>query len=598
MNNKVSATTNSENAFTYLMSRLQGGKALAMFLAFIFMLGAGVFANYPAILLGRIVDQVDEGLVTSFDGVIPVLLLVSLSILGREILIILRKFIVEKTATQLEKEEFVSIIRKFLSYDVSFVVKERIGALNVRIHRSVEGIVKLIKLLFMDFLPTIIVALVAIYISFTRNYIVSIIMIVIALLGAIITWWQISSQRGIRIKLFSEKENIGANITELLFGIEYVRASGEQKHEVQRTDEIAENLREVEFKHHKWMMSFDGVKQIIEGVGYVAVIAYSAWLASNGFISKGDVFTLVALFGAVAIPLRELHRIIDEGFEATIKVQQLAELHNRPIDKGLLGQVDPNVIKKANNIIDIQNLSVEFFDNKGSKITALKGVNAQIKVGEMIGLAGTSGSGKSTFVKVILGLISNYKGHVKVFDVEVKDVSKDKLADLLAYVPQAPFLLKDSVRENVKYGVTNENIDDKSIWSALTKAQISDRVKALGGLDGEIAERGLNLSTGEKQRIVLTRVFLKNAELVILDEATAALDVANEKLVQQAIEIVTKGKTTLVIAHRLSTLRTTDRIFVFDKGEIVQVGGYEELSSKPGLFSELVKIDEQKTDLK
>ena len=551
------------------------------------MLVAGWLTNVPALLLGRIVDLVSNGRTSRLAEIMPQMLLISGAILFREIAIWFRKFIVERAATELERDEFVRLIAKLLSLNPSFMVRERTGALNVRIHRSVEGIVKLLKLQFLEFMPAIVSGAVAIAFAATKQWFIAFLMLVIATLGALVTWWQIRSQMGIRVELFRAKEALGGKVTELLWGIEYVRAGGLQEHETELSRKLAQELQRKEFKHHRWMMSFDAAKQIIEGAGFVAVIGCSAWMAANGVLTKGDVLTLAVLYGSVAAPIRELHRIVDEGFESVLKVGELESIIALPSDSMLCGISEPN----ENNPLTVctEGLSVTYERPDGTLHQALTNVTVLIRKGESIGIAGESGSGKSTFVKAVLGLISRYSGSIDVFGVSVRDLNKDSLASLTAYVSQRPFLFHGTVRENIIYGVTSPKTETE-LWTALERAHIKDLIESLPGqLDAPLAEQGRNLSGGEQQRIVLARVFLKGAGLLILDEATAALDNENERLVQHAIEEIATNQTTITIAHRLSTLRGLDRILVFEGGQIVQDGNYESLASSSGIFKRLLE---------
>jgi ATP-binding cassette subfamily B protein len=575
------------SAVRYLWIRLRRRGVLLLAISLFLIIATGWLTNVPALLLGHIVDSVATGSANWLRDIFPIIGWISAAIVLREVLIWARKFAVEKAATELERDEFVLLIAKLLSLNPNFMVAERIGGLNVRIHRSIEGIVKLLKLQFLEFMPPLASGIIAMILAASKNWPTALIMLAVALLEGVVTWRQVISQQGIRIQLFSAKEAIGAKVTELLWGIEYVRASGLQPYEIASSEALARELARKEFKHHKWMMTFDAGKQLIEGTGFVAVIAYSAWLAARGFLSKGDVLSLTVLYGSVAAPIRDLHRIVDEGFESILKARELVAITQLPSDSMLCGTAEP--IRDDPCVVSASGLSVAYVRPDQTAHKALRNLTVSIQKGEKIGIAGESGSGKSTFVKVVLGLIGDFAGDVTVFGRSVKLVDKAALAALIAYVPQRPFLLHGTVRHNVAYGAES-TISDERAWAALRHAHIDDLINSLPGkLDAPLAEQGRNLSGGEQQRIVLARAFLRGAELVVLDEATAALDNENERLVQEAIEELAAGKTTITVAHRLSTLRGTDRILVFDEGEIVQDGPYHVLADAPGVFKRLVE---------
>lgn len=577
----------TKGAIRYLLSRLRGRRGALMFVAFLMMVGFGTLTNAPALLLGRILDQVIGVENPSFALVVPGLLLITGCILGREVLSWGRKFIVETVATRIEREEFIRVITRLLTMDLSVMVSEQIGAMHTRIQRSIDGIVRLVKLLFIDFLPTTVQAVIAVGMASSCSVTVAGIMISVAALGSIVTYLQVSSQKGIRLEIFGAKEAIGAKVNELLNGIGFVRASGLISAELDSSGELAEAVRSKEMRHHKWMMSFDALKQLVEGGGYVAVIAYAAWQAAQGNISKGDVLALAILYMSVATPLRELHRIVDEGYEAILKVRELAQLHALPSDPGLSGNLIPTMPEAT---IRVRNLTARLSGPEGKNTLALNDLSVEIPEGQVVGIAGPSGSGKSTFAHILLGLISDYEGSAKVSGIELIEWEKESLARLIGYVPQAPFLLAGTVRQNLLYGPNGALRDDDAIWRALDAAQIADRVGCLpDSLDALVSEAGRNFSGGEKQRLAIARLFLRQARILVLDEATSALDSENEARIQESMISLSRGKTTLIIAHRLSTLRDVDRVLVFQDGRIVQDGAYTELVARPGVFRELVE---------
>ena len=245
----------------FLGTRLRGPRLVGMLVAFAIMIVVGWLLNRPSLLLGAIVDKIIEGNQQTFTDVLPFLELIATMLVGAEILTIIRKLIVERTSTNLEAEEFYIVLVHIASLDLTQLANERLGALNVRIHRSIEGVTRLLKVCFLDFLPTFSIAVVGLVFAAQRSGYVAGIMLLVTVVGAVITLFQITSQKGIRIDPFRAKEAPSAGMSELLGGIEYVRASGMVPTETGRSRQLAGRLRDREFLHHKWMMSFDGTKQ-------------------------------------------------------------------------------------------------------------------------------------------------------------------------------------------------------------------------------------------------------------------------------------------------------------------------------------------------
>ena len=444
-------------AIVFVFSRIRSGtRMVEMSAALALMLLVSAIVNIPALLLGQIVTKATDKPLVGFDifpsiqhikefsDISPYLLLLGGLILAREVLTLGRKYLVERVATSIEAEEYFYVSKHVLSLDLGEMAKQRVGAVNVRIHRSIEGLVQFLKLSFMDFLPTVFIALFALITAVSQNLTVAAMMLTVALVGLFVTTIQIKSQQGVRRFLFEAKAELSANISEVLLGIDYVRASGMIVSETRRTKAFADNFREREFTHHKWMMSFDSIKQLVEGVGYVVVIGLSAWLASRKEIAFGQVLTFAMLYISFTTPLDDLHRIIDEGWEACLKIRELVDTYSKPADPGLQGSTKAIA---ATHVVSCSNVTVAYAPNEGSRFKALDCINFELTQGEVVGVAGPSGSGKSSLIRLLLGLTSNYSGNAKLFGVEVRDLDKKELATLTSYVPQTPFLVKGTITE-------------------------------------------------------------------------------------------------------------------------------------------------------
>jgi ATP-binding cassette subfamily B protein len=549
------------------------------------------------LLLGGLVDEVKEG---SDHGMTHAALYqVALGFLGliaaayvlREAFQIVRRYLVENSCTRIHSDITVKLISHLMKIDLARLSLEKVGALHGRISRSVEGLVRLLRLSFLDFFPAILSGAFALGTTLTKQPIL--VMAGVIPMSVFLTIRQLISQKGVRLKLLRRCEDIDGAVVEQLGGIEYVRAANTQAQEIRRTARIVEKRRAKEIRHHWWMSLFGSAKALNEGFFHILVLGVSIYYAVIGVISFGDVLIFSILFLGVMTPLSEIHRIIDEGHECSLRVGDLLEMLAEPIDLSFTLETwrEPRQ-EPGKPVIEVENLKVDYTTAHGKHKLGLDGISLSIRYGETIGVAGSSGSGKSTWLKVLLRLTHPCGGSVRLGGAPLESVSRGDLARLLGYVGQSPFVFAGTIAENIAYGNEDVTLDD--IERAARMANLHDEIMLMPGeYDAVVTERGQNLSGGQRQRIAIARILLKQPPILILDEATSALDNISERHVQRSLGLINADRTTIVVAHRLTTLRDADRIFVFEKGRIVEVGTYDQLVHTGGVFTDLVRSAEQ-----
>lgn len=558
-------------------------KAALVYASFLMFI-AGVLTNLPAVILGRLLDKLVAENQIHFSNTVPFIVGIIGIIVLREALTVMRKYFVENVATQIDKKQTINVIEHLLKTDIANINQQQIGSLHGRIFRSIQGMIKIIKLGFLDFLPAFFSGLAAIVIALTQKPLLALVMILVIPVGLFIIVWQVSSQKGIRVALLRGKEKIDGTVVEMLGGIETVRALNTVNQEVAKVEEIAEAMRIKEIRHHISMALFDAGKYLNEGFFYIAVISLSIFLAAQGIITKGDILVYSILFLSIIGPLREIHRILDEAHESSIKVNDLYNLLNQPRDISF--QIHgKEKFDFQDNAIAVKNISFQY-----GNTNILQDINFSIKSGEKIGIVGASGCGKSTLIKILLRLVHGYSGQIYIFGEDLNSIGREEIANRIAYVPQRTHIFSGSIRDNIVYGCNRDNITDDEVINAAKLANLHEEISSvLGGLSGRVTENGNNLSGGQKQRLAIARLILKSPEILIFDEATSALDNLNEMKIQKNIEELFSQKTIITIAHRLTTLENTDRIFVFEGGRIVQEGTFTGLSNQAGLFQDFLR---------
>ena len=299
------------------------------------------------------------------------------------------------------------------------------------------------------------------------------------------------------------------------------------------------------------------------------------------------------LFLNVMAPLSEIHRILDEGHEASLRVGDLLDMLHQPVDRSfkVVEPREPKLIPGA-PVVVAENLTARYATPDGNMRRGLDGLNLSIRYGETIGVAGRSGSGKSTWIKVLLRLTHPCDGTAYLGGAPLECCTREDVSRIIGYVGQQPFVFTGSIAENIAYG--NEKASREEIRRAAELAYIHDEIMMMpDGYDAMVTERGQNLSGGQRQRLAIARILLRQPPILILDEATSALDNISERAVQRALGLTSADRTTILVAHRLSTLKDADRIVVFDEGRIVEVGTYDDLVQQGGVFTELVMSAEQ-----
>lgn len=369
-------------------------------------------------------------------------------------------------------------------------------------------------------------------------------------------------------------------LQDTLSGVRVVKSFGREDYEIEHFSEVNTANADNSSKIHKLFSSIFPLITFTMQLGCYSMNLYGNWLLFHKAIPVGRIHQFNCYSGMVINPLMSMTNLpetmanflvstskVFEILEETPEVQDIG----LPIDISIDGDVDINHVTFGYQSYD----------------PVLKDISVNVKQGEMIGFVGHSGSGKSTLINLIMRLYDVNEGEIKIDGVNIKDISQEALRSQIGVVLQETFLFAGTIRENISYAKSSAS--DEEVIQAARIANAHDFIMGLpDGYNTVVGEKGYSLSGGERQRIAIARAILHNPRILILDEATAALDTETEKLIQDSLNRLMKGRTTFAIAHRLSTLRNADRLIVLDHGKLVEFGTHEELLHEKGYYYKLV----------
>ncbi|HFO0485392.1 TPA: SAV1866 family putative multidrug efflux ABC transporter [Staphylococcus aureus] len=367
-------------------------------------------------------------------------------------------------------------------------------------------------------------------------------------------------------------------------GISVVKSFAIEDNEAKNFDKKNTNFLTRALKHTRWnAYSFAAINTVTD-IGPIIVIGVGAYLAISGSITVGTLAAFVGYLELLFGPLRRLvasFTTLTQSFASMDRVFQLID-EDYDIKNGVGAQ--PIEIKQGR--IDIDHVSFQYNDNEAP---ILKDINLSIEKGETVAFVGMSGGGKSTLINLIPRFYDVTSGQILIDGHNIKDFLTGSLRNQIGLVQQDNILFSDTVKENILLG--RPTATDEEVVEAAKMANAHDFIMNLPqGCDTEVGERGVKLSGGQKQRLSIARIFLNNPPILILDEATSALDLESESIIQEALDVLSKDRTTLIVAHRLSTITHADKIVVIENGHIVETGTHRELIAKQGAYEHLYSI--------
>ncbi len=387
-------------------------------------------------------------------------------------------------------------------------------------------------------------------------------------------------------KIRNNVESLNAHLSNSITGILTVKSFNREKKEYKRIDSASDEVKTANYDAIKLSAAFIPIIRVAILFGFTATLLIGGFLALDGQIKVGMYSVMLFITQRLLWPLTELGMIFDSFQKAMASFRRIMNLRdtNPTINDG------ETELLELKNKISFENLNFEYVKD----FPVLKNINIEIEKGKTTAIVGSTGSGKSTLIKLILRFYEKNSGKILFDEHEIESLSLESIRNKIGLVSQDVFLFEGSVFENIAYG--NIEANSEEVWNAARLSESDSFINDLPNKEDTIVgERGQKLSGGQRQRISIARAILKNPEILILDEATSAVDNETEAAIQESLETLKEGRTVIAIAHRLSTIRNADLIYVLEDGEIVENGTHDQLLGNNNVYTKLWDVQTGKT---
>jgi ATP-binding cassette subfamily B multidrug efflux pump len=466
----------------------------------------------------------------------------------------------------------------------SFYDKSQTGQLIARATGDIDALRRFYSFGMLNFISSFLMFFAVLVICLLKNWALALIALsTIPLLAY--TGIRLGGTIGPRFWLIRQKfADLTTAIQENITGVRVVKTFVREEYEINKFSGYARNVLQTNLEITKIWATFFPIMDFIAGLGFVAVLWFGGWQIMKGQLTLGEFIAFNMYLMQLMMPIRMLGFIINVSKEAMASGQRIFEILDTKSDVEELPDAKP--LSSIDGHVNFDNVSFKY---ETSDELVLKNFSLDVQSGETVAILGATGSGKSTLINLIPRFYDPVSGKITIDGIDIKNVTLESLRKQIGIVLQETFLFGTSLKDNISYGRTDATMEE--VIAAAKAANIHDFIASLPKeYDTEIGERGVTLSGGEKQRVAIARALLMNPKILILDDSTSSVDTETEHLIQNALVTLMQGRTTFVIAQRLSTIKRANKIIVLENGEIVEQGIHRELLKKGGIYAEIYRM--------
>jgi ATP-binding cassette, subfamily B, bacterial len=573
---------NQQNSLKVLLGLYKGHTLKLFYSAILFVIKhipAWVMPIAIANVINAATNHGGNGIRTIYINAIVMVILVLQNILSNYYHTKLHSYAIRSVESGLR----ASLIKKLQELSIPYQKEMQSGRMQSKIMRDVEAVQTLSSQVFVSLLNIFINLIVALAITLYNSPVVFLFFILTVPISALIIVVFRRKIKNSNSEFRQEMEETSARVIEMIELVPIARAHALEKQEVKRLNHRFQQILLKGFHLDIIQSLFGSVSWASFQIFQIFCLVFTGILAYRGSITPGEVVMYQTYFTTVVNSVSSMITLIPTIAKGLESVNSIGEILNA-------GEVEnyenKPKIKKVHGSFSLQHVSYRY---PGAHENTLKDITLEVKQGETIAFVGESGSGKSTILNLLIGFIQPTEGKILLDGHHMAEIDLRSFRNHLAVVPQSTILFSGTIRQNITYG--RLTVSEEELNRVLKAANLWEVVKKLPeGLETRIGEHGDKLSGGQRQRISIARALIRDPEVIILDEATSALDSHSERKIQEALDTLTDGRTTFIVAHRFSTIRNADKIAVIQDGRCVEFGTYEELMYKQGSFYEMKQL--------